>query len=136
MRDKTTVVLWRVQVESAIYSLKQVADSLRPNSRTLTKKAALMLMASRPIIPYCIHPAGNDGSCILLNRDYLPLGYTEITAITYEQYHWAHIPPPPAGLLSSNGRLYFFRAGSGPWNSLAGLERLIECLIKLLIELR
>ncbi len=133
MRDKKAVVLWRVQVESAIHCLAQVAASLDPNRRTLTKKLALVLRTLRPIIPYCLHPTGDDGKFILLNRDYLPLGNTMEGYVDYAMYKWAHLPPPPAGLLDKNGRLYFFIDGrSAPWNSLVGLKRLIEELTKFL----
>jgi hypothetical protein len=131
-----TVTLWKVQLESAIHCLKAAVSS-NPNVRTLNKLTAMQLRASRPIIPYCLHPAGDDGKFILLNRDYLPIGNTEIKGIHYAGYEWAHVPPPPEGMLDpKNGRFYFFDDGSAPWDSLAGLERLIERLNEFLSEMR
>jgi hypothetical protein len=134
MRNKKTVVLWQVQVESANHCLTQVAASLNLNRPTLTKKAVLVLQTLRPIIPYCLHPTGDDGKFILLNRDYRPLGNTTDEWVDYTQYKWAHHPQPPAGLLEPHGRLHFFVDGySAPWNSLAGLDRLVEELKKFLV---
>lgn len=127
-----TVTLWKVQLNTAIFCLKDAAFS-NPRIRTLSKLTAGKLRALRPIIPYCALRAEKDDRFILLNRDYKPLGVANIGLAYYQQYPWAHCPPPPEAMIDpKNGGVYFFDDGCAPWNRLSGIERLIERLEKFL----
>ncbi|EKD33696.1 MAG: hypothetical protein ACD_75C02623G0002 [uncultured bacterium] len=135
--EKEFTGLWRTQLESAICSLVRVAETLPPrmNRKVISPEGAAALCALRPIIPYCLQPAGNDGSMILVNRDYLPLGlavlrYAIPEYIDRALYKWAHIPPDNP--ISELGSTYFFGDGSAPWRSKGALDDLIERLRRLL----
>ncbi|TDM05863.1 MAG: hypothetical protein C4K60_14290 [Ideonella sp. MAG2] len=85
----------------------------------------------RSWLPYFLQPLGN-GSCILVNRNYKPVGQVANDWARYEEFPQLHlrISDDLRGCITVSGSAvgYLFNDGTSPWSSRAAAQAYLERL--------
>jgi len=108
------------QLISAISSLKYAAGLTgHIEAERFSRQAVYAL---RPFIPYVVHETEVPGKCILLNRDYKPLGIKTFDRVAYSSY--SHMLFDSEELELIKPHYYLFQ---GPNNNVNGSFFMDDC---------